>query len=277
MSDWVCTQHGALDDAPGARCPHCQDEAYDVTKPEDREFVELWVSKRRSRRAMTAFGLAMIPGFLLSYGVGLYLDNFLIANDLVAITLILVFSLPARKLLELRLSEAQLAIEERFSEPARRFRWRRFTGVPVISALVISAFSVLVFLTDFEPQPLALRAERILQVQELHTLVTHALVHVDLPHLVGNLLGLLLFGVAVDLRVGRSWCLLLLITTIASQRDSDMLPCQLTHQKSRDCAAIRKGLIVMPDEFLKQIHRLRFDRESDVVSIQIVCDLFCIR
>ena len=216
-----CSEHGFVE---GERCPRCGDETYDLDDREDRAFLRTLVRQRRLRRWLHATGVGFLLAMMGLFGIdcaadlGMQLaarsDAMLMTTAALAVVLesILVLRLPREQ------REFERAVVPDLS-------LRRLLSVPALATVACIVVFVLTsaphsvgmlwderMVLEIEPDallyamhPLAIRDGR-----ELVTLLTAGLLHAQLDHLLGNLMGLLVFGPAVDLRLGRPLCGLLL-------------------------------------------------------------------
>jgi membrane associated rhomboid family serine protease len=201
----VCFQCGVLGPDAPEMCGTCGGAIYHLGRPSELRTAEYAIKARRERRGGMAFIYAMIPGGLvtvaLTYITGVYLLD---------ATVILVLSLPfypiVARFMKSRLPPGILYLEDNLEGIQQRFWLRLATGAPIVGAL---ALGIVHFAVDDLSTWWAI-PERLLHGDELRTIFTSAVVHGNLPHLIANVFGLLLFGVAVDLRVGRAMTLVLM-------------------------------------------------------------------
>ena len=204
----VCLQCGPLGaDAP-EMCATCHGPVYHLSRPSERTLAEYAAQARRERRAGMAFMVALIPGLISAFGL-----TYITGLPLFDGGVILFLSLPYYPFIALFMKRVQPPglryLEQHLPGLQRRFWPRLVTALPVALALALIAIHLLVDdLGGWWLRPEHLRAG-----DDLARLVTGNLVHGHALHLIANLIGLLLFGIAVDLRVGRSACAVLLLAS----------------------------------------------------------------
>lgn len=212
----VCTTHGPV---PRSPCPECGDETYDLTRPEDFAFVRDYVRRRRISRHMRA-GIAGVVVGVVVYFVDQSSTALYVLTATVVTALI-------EWLMYRRLSVRQRWVERQVHSLERG---RLLLSTPCAAILLVT----LVFLITKERGSVgsfaapsvdqisdwalawALVPAQIVAGEDLPTLVTHALLHASWAHLLANALGLVFFGVVVDLRVGRLRCALILLVGIVA-------------------------------------------------------------
>jgi uncharacterized protein len=114
-----------------------------------------------------------------------------------------------------------------------------------VTAIAIVAFAVVVTPLVGIPS-LALVPGHILD--RPWTLLTSALTHAGMPHLLGNLLALLVYGIAVDLRIGRALTAVVLLASAlaAALVQSQVHPAPMVGASGAVYGLIGAGIALMP-------------------------------
>lgn len=89
--------------------------------------------------------------------------------------------------------------------PVRLLDGREFHAIPIVNSLLV-AVNVLVFCLGWHPM--------VGPGTGLFTVVTYAFGHAGIWHLAGNMLALIVFGSAVNRRIGNGWYLIVYLGTV---------------------------------------------------------------
>jgi membrane associated rhomboid family serine protease len=205
-SSFVCFTCGPVA-APSAAgpCPACGAPVYDLANPGDRAIAEYSLRERDERRAGIAFYLAMLAGMIGAFALAAAFDQYLLFSLPVVLCAGLVLYPLVRMLMRRRGAIGERAMAEALPDQRPRLWPRIVTGVPFLAAglLVLLHLTVGADLAGWWLVPARVAEQPI-------RLLSHALVHASWGHLVNNAIALLLIGIAVDLRVGRLLCAVLL-------------------------------------------------------------------
>lgn len=204
----------------------CLEPLYELDDPHDVEFLRDLYGQERSARWARASLFALPFALLASWGcLAVGLDE--VVADVLAFAVCGSMAAIAELLLRLELPRTQRAI---MREVSALRPGRMLVSVPMVlvTLIVLSQYiatevlsspgsSLNSFMTLGANAPAARWAcvpNDIMQGQNLPTLVTSAFVHADLAHLVANAFGLFLFGMALDLRLGRARTATLIIAGV---------------------------------------------------------------
>jgi len=199
----------------GDACDRCGGELLDLDDPTNLEMMRVAHSGRRAARIGGAalVAAAVATPLVLSFGRRVDAGEPTLWLAIVAFTALfygLTLPLVPRRMRRLEAAIRRPTAEEARARRLRRRRW--LTSAPAIAVIGILAAHVVRLAIGASETELGLH----LRPADLHdparwyALLSHALVHVSWSHVLGNSLGLLLFGMAVDSRVGRGLAALLL-------------------------------------------------------------------
>lgn len=188
MTPWrLCGEHGVLD-ASAIKCPHCGVATLDGTDAAQRDLVTAAfaahpIDMRRVGMAWGAIFLLIVLGIYI-YEKSERIGTFVGYGLVVAAIAILAWA-------------SRMPIAWRVPpEPGARLRL--WTSAPVISVMLCFVFVVI-------REVVGVQALWYGAGLPLWRIATATLTHGGFMHLVGNMLFTWLFGVRVDLRVGRAW------------------------------------------------------------------------
>lgn len=212
MAQFACIKHGFIEPSSGMDCPACGDGLLDLEESADVEVARYASKNRRRRRQAAAIGVGCAAAIGVSALLGA-LDGAVIA------VLTVLFFVPIERGFWMLTGRSARRLESWATGRRAAVAKRRWTGVPTLLFLSILISCAVLWqlgagqvdwaIEDFGMIPANIRAGT-----SLHSLLTMALVHASLAHLSMNALGLLIWGVAVDLRVGRVLCLAVVLVSV---------------------------------------------------------------
>ncbi len=219
MSDvrFACSECGFLPDidpksVPDA-CPHCGDELLDLENGSDRHFLADLFKQRAMTRGLKALGIGFIIGLIALIPIGMAVPELLQAADLIMGAVAMVTMAPVDRFLRRKQPPAVFELEEAMTREAINLRNRMWTGAPVlVAALIVLIFAVVPF--ELMLDSMALVPKRVQDGQGLGSLFAYGLAHGDWLHVLLNAVGILAFGIAVDLRLGRMLTLFVVGATV---------------------------------------------------------------
>jgi membrane associated rhomboid family serine protease len=194
-----CPECGLIELAAGSdRCPSCALTALDDADPANRDAIAEAIELRR-QLLLPRWAFAIVLG---GFGIGLLVGSTMFSDlgvgQLFAYAFAIAGAVVASRLAERRLTPAWRAAIEHADAASgdRELRHRLRTGMTNVVALVLVVFTAV---------QLAVGTEHVTYARgdALWRIFTSCLAHGGAVHLIGNLIGLYLFGRVIDLRVGR--------------------------------------------------------------------------
>jgi membrane associated rhomboid family serine protease len=191
-----------------APCPACSAPVYDLASPDDRAIAEYAMREREKRRGDIAIYLAMLAGIVGALALAAAFDQHLLFSTPIILCVGLILFPLVRLILRRQSAAGERAMAEALPDSRPRSWPRIATGVPVVAAGLLVLLHLIVGgrLDDWWLVPARLAEQPI-------RLLSHALVHASWWHLLNNAIALVLIGIAVDLRVGRLLCTVLLVAS----------------------------------------------------------------
>ncbi|MEO7114097.1 MAG: rhomboid family intramembrane serine protease [Polyangiaceae bacterium] len=202
---WACVDDGIFEGSHLEKCPICGADVYDPMG-KDRVFITDYVhtlqSSRRMRQWWASSAIGLVLTLVLTAVAGAALLNPLTFFGLAALAFIMI-----DRVRFFRLPEPRQRLEK-FVSSGNTVWIRVLTSTPFFLFVFISVTAVLgVFpgisaaFTNGEMVP-----ENIRHGRALWTLVTAMFLHEGYAHLAGNSFFLLMYGIPIDLRLGRLKC-----------------------------------------------------------------------
>ncbi len=216
--EWACLEHGPIAEPSGAHCPTCGLALFDLRNKTDLETIEV-ASELRRENEMNVGGLLALPiGLLvligLAYLAGPEKTAWAFYPVLILFALAIGWGLRFRESKPIQDLQREADRLSAHGAERRRQLLRWLSSAPVLAcAVLIVIFAVEQagtgeLLVGWVAIPASISAGK-----QLENLLLAGLLHANLGHLLLNCLGLLLFGRLVDLRVGRTACLLLMVSS----------------------------------------------------------------
>lgn len=184
-------------------------ELLSLNNKDDVEILRTAVDSKARRANGIIAGVTVLPGILFGFWIGIQVGGVL-GGLLPYLTWGLAWYLTYR-IVRLRWPSRFRELARVLPRPRRGPRvWPRIvTGTPFVLMILIIIVSVLSWSSESLRQGLIMIPARIQEMLSLETLLSCAFLHANSSHLVANMLALLVFGICVDLRVGRGMALLL--------------------------------------------------------------------
>ena len=205
---WICTDCGLLESQEHPhRCPVCGEEVLDMETDADESFLYELFKQNRARRWMwgTVLGLVLSPlvilGLIYVFGEWAALTVNELFIVLFSMAFAWVFSWTWKRFFY---PEPLRRAEDYIFRRHRSDTWRLVVTSPAVLTVVLTiiGFATVLYVDDQVIAQYVLDPEALRRGEHLSGLVTSLFLHADLYHLISNLVGLLLFGVVIDLRLG---------------------------------------------------------------------------
>lgn len=224
---WVCANCGVLEiDDADATCPSCGEPPLDMRDDADEDFLYQLFKQRRASRwtrglaigcvvsavvwgliyyvladaaDLSSFSFVSRPGLLeqLVEGVAEFIEVLFLAGAAL-------FGWAWVHVQKMRSAEPVQRAEQMVFGQHRSDTFRLVVTSPALLAVVLAVVGFAAIGGDHREivRQFALDPELLRQGEELWRLLTSQILHGDVVHLLSNLVGLLFFGVIIDLRIG---------------------------------------------------------------------------